>query len=205
MPHKKIHAVIRKHAPKAFQSSKDKFHFKYPELFFLILSIFFAYLFFSNSEIFSWVSNLFATDVYLGAFTAGILLAFGFTSAFGIGLFIALPPSNIFLISLMGGIGAMISDLIIFKVIRVSFKNEFEELKKTDVVRKINLIVKNHRHVVLRHYLFYAIAGIIIATPLPDEIGVSMLAGLTTIKPSIMTLISFVLHTMVIFLFLVLL
>ena len=35
-----------------------------------------------------------------------------------------------------------------------------------------------------------------IATPLPDEMGVSMLAGLTTIKPWRLAIISFILHAL---------
>jgi len=38
-----------------------------------------------------------------------------------------------------------------------------------------------------------------VATPLPDEIGVSMLAGLTTIKPFKLMIISFLLHASAVF------
>jgi len=37
-----------------------------------------------------------------------------------------------------------------------------------------------------------------IATPLPDEFGVGVLAGMTTIKPKILATISFLLHTITI-------
>jgi len=200
MPHKKIHAAIKKHAPKAFQSSKEKFHFKYPKICLLALSIVFAYALFSNGEVSSFVSKLGSLNIYLCALIAGILFSFGFTSAFGIGLFFALPPSNLFLIAFIGGIGSVISDLVLFKTIKFSFKDEFNELKKNSIISKINLIVKNNKHVLLRHYLLYALAGFLLAVPLlPDEIGVTMLAGLTTIKPSFMVTISFIIHTLMIF------
>jgi len=202
MPHKKIRAEIKRNAPKAFHSSKRKFGFKYPKLFLLTLSIILAYFLFTDSSSYSWVSELANLNSYLGAFVSGIFLAFGFTSAFGVGLLFALQPLNIFLAAFIGGVGATISNLIIFKTIKVSFREEFNELKKTEVIKKIELVVRNHRHVLLKHYILYAIAGIMIATPLPDEIGVSMLAGLTTIKPYMMALISFVLHTSTIFLIL---
>jgi len=53
--------------------------------------------------------------------------------------------------------------------------------------------------VLIRHYLLYVFAGIILATPLPDEVGVSMLAGLTTIKPMKLAIIGFILHSAAIF------
>jgi hypothetical protein len=202
MPHKRIRAAIKENAPKAFKSSRNKFRFKYPKLCLLLLSILLAYFLFSNNTFYSWASGLGNMNIYLGAFVAGILIAFGFSSVLGVGLFIILQPSNIFLAAFIGGLGAMISDLIIFKTIKVSFEDEFEELKKTNALKKIKAIVENNKHVLLKHYLLYAFAGITIATPLPDEIGVSMLAGLTTIKPSLMTIISFILHTSAIFLIL---
>ncbi|MFH1365129.1 MAG: hypothetical protein ABIH28_00920 [archaeon] len=202
MPHKKIRAAIKEHAPKAFQSSKKKFEFRYPKLFFLGLSILLAYFLFSNSVVFSWVSGLGETNNYLGAFIAGILIAFGFSSALGVGLFIVLQPANIFLVAFIGGIGAMVSDLIIFKTIKISFEDEFNELKKTKAIMKIRSIVKENKHVLIKHYLLYAFAGIMIVTPLPDEIGVSMLAGLTTVKVKVLAIAGFILHALTIFLIL---
>ncbi len=80
--------------------------------------------------------------------------------------------------------------------------NEFKELKKTKILQKTESIVKNKKSILIKHYLLYVFAGILIATPLPDEIGVSMLAGLTTIKPRKLAIISFTLHTFAIFLIL---
>ena len=42
----------------------------------------------------------------------------------------------------------------------------------------------------------YAFVGILIASPLPDEIGVIMLAGLTKINFKILAIISFILNTL---------
>jgi len=48
----------------------------------------------------------------------------------------------------------------------------------------------------IRIYLMYAFAGILIASPLPDEAGVTMLAGLTKISVKSLALISFILNTL---------
>jgi uncharacterized membrane protein YdjX (TVP38/TMEM64 family) len=47
-----------------------------------------------------------------------------------------------------------------------------------------------------RHYLVYAFAGLIIASPLPDELGVALLAGFTHIKPWKFAIISYVCNTL---------
>lgn len=195
MFHKKIHATIKKHAPQVYHSSRKKFHFRYPRMIILVLCIILAYLLFSNPFIFSYISRLEYANTYLCSFIAGILLAFGFSSALGVGLFVTLQPQNIFLATFLGGLGAMFADLILFKMIKNSFVEEFRELKKKGVMGKIEKIMNNHKHVLFKHYLLYAVAGIIIATPLADEAGVSMLAGLTTIKQNVLLVMSFVIHT----------
>jgi len=75
-------------------------------------------------------------------------------------------------------------------------------MKKTSVIKTINEAFNENIRVKIRHYFLYVFAGILIATPLPDEIGISMLAGLTTIKSKIFAIISFLLHAIFIFLLL---
>ena len=102
----------------------------------------------------------------------------------------------------MASLGSVLADIFIFKTIRLSFKKEFNELNHEKIVKTIKNAVEHNKNILIRHYLFYIFAGILIATPLPDEIGISMLAGLTTIKPLKLALISFVLHFIAIFIIL---
>ena len=88
------------------------------------------------------------------------------------------------------------TDLLIFNVIKISFNDELQRLKKTKIMREIKEIIKKDLGKRLQHYLLYVFAGILIATPLPDEAGISMLAGLTHIKQKILAPISFILHTL---------
>ncbi len=81
--------------------------------------------------------------------------------------------------------------------------NEIKELKRTKMLHKIRKMIYSNKHVLVRHYMLYVFAGIVIATPLPDAIGISMLAGLTSIKSLKLTIISFILHTSVILLILI--
>lgn len=200
-PHKRIHKLIRKHHPQSVKKVKKILTFKYPKLLLMIILILFAYSLFTRPFISEWIET-FNSFSYFGVFIAGILIAFGFSAPFGIGLLIKLNLSNVLLATILGGIGGMIVDLIIFKTAKLSFMDEFKRLEKTKVIKKIEDIVKKNKHVVVVHYLLYIFAGLLIATPLPDEIGISMLAGLTTIKPVPLAIISFLLHSLFIFLML---
>ena len=80
-------------------------------------------------------------------------------------------------------------------------EDEFKRLEKTKAIKKIKSIVKKHKHVLVMQYIMYLFAGIILLTPIPDEFGVSMLAGFATIKPINFAIVSFLLHSAGIFLF----
>ncbi|MBI2045507.1 hypothetical protein HYT23_05605 [Candidatus Pacearchaeota archaeon] len=164
--------------------------FHYPKSFLLIIAILTAYLLFKNSSISSWINSL-ESITYLGTFIAGMLLAFPFS----VGFFLALNQPNILQTAIIGGFGALMADLLIFNIIKVSFNDEFQRLKETEIIKDIDKIIKKDFGKRLEHYILYAFAGILIATPLPDEAGMSMLAGLTHIKQKVLALISFVLHT----------
>jgi len=154
----------------------------------------FAYLIFSMSIVANYFSNL-GKFSYFAVFLFGLLFSFGFTTPFSVGFFLTLDAHNIFLTGLIGGIGAMIADLFIFKFVKISFQDEFEKLKREKLAKKIDLVLEHTFGKKLMHYLMYAFAGIIIASPLPDEAGVTMLAGLTHIKEHWLAIISFVCNT----------
>ena len=77
---------------------------------------------------------------------------------------------------------------------------EFESLKNTRIFKSIIIEIEKDINKKIRNYLLYIFMGIVIASPLPDEIGVTMLAGLTKIKQKYLILISFILNTIGIFL-----
>lgn len=166
------------------------FHFPYRKLLILAVLSLFAYFIFRNPDVRGFVSSLGELE-YLGVFIGGLLFTFGFTTPFAVGFFIILNPANPLLVALIGGIGAVVGDLLIFSLIRFSFMDEFRRLEKTDVVQGIRKEMKMHLSHRARLYILYALVGLIIASPLPDEAGVIMLAGLTNIKPKIMIAISF--------------
>jgi len=85
--------------------------------------------------------------------------------------------------------------LIIFHTIKISFEDEFKKLRNSrPIVRIMNLFERSINEKI-KVYLMYAFAGILIASPLPDEAGVTMLAGLTKISAKNLAITSFILNT----------
>ena len=153
-----------------------------------------SYFIFSNKTADIFISNLGNLN-YLGAFIAGLLFSFGFTTPFAIGYFITLNSNNIFILAIIGGFGALLSDLLIYKLIKMSFMSEFYELEKTKTFKELKHLFTHYTKHKIRIYLLYIFSGIIIASPLPDEIGVTMLAGITHIKTRALALTSFLCNT----------
>ena len=174
---------------------KRLFRFKYPKITILILAVIAAYYIFRNPEVSYFFSNLGELS-YLGIFIAGFFFSFGFTAPLAISLFLLANPENILLAAIVGGTGALLADLSIYKIIKFSFMDEFNELENTHPIKKLNKIISNSISHKIKVYLMYFLAGIIIASPLPDEVGVTMLAGLSHIKAVTLSLISFVLNTL---------
>ena len=177
------------------------FSFRYPKLAILALMIIVAYFVFSNDYVRGIVDGLNGLT-YLGIFIAGVFFSFGFSTPFAIGFFVTSSPESIFLASIVGGIGAMFSDLFIFHFVRFSLMDEFNRLENTAVIKSARNEMKRDFRKKIRNYILYFFAGIIIASPLPDEIGVSMLAGLSDVKANILMMISFAMNAFGIFIML---
>lgn len=181
------------HKSRKKKSLKLLFRYHYKKLTILVLSIILAYYIFNIPEITSLVGDLSKTN-YIGVFIAGIFLAFGPTAPFAAGFFITYEAESILIASIIAGLGSLLADMFLFRFIRASFLDEFQELEKTKVIKIIQKNFHSKPFHKLKTYLFYSIIGILIASPLPDEIGLSMIAGLTHIKAKPLAVISFILH-----------
>lgn len=180
---------------------KRLFKLKYPKLIFLALMIIFAYLLFSNLQMDNFLMG-FENLQYASMFIAGMIFAFGFTAPFAIGFFLISNPQNPFFAAVVAGLGAMLCNLILFSFLRISFMNEYKRLEKTKPIQVFESLMKKEFSHNMRVHLLYAFAGLMFASPLPDEIGDIMLAGLPSIKKSIFALITFTLSTLGIYLML---
>ena len=169
--------------------------FKYPKFLLLFITFFIAYLLFYGRN-YSPLNDFIISTGYFGTFLAGVMFAYGFTAAPATAILLILAKEqNIFLAGIIGGLGALVADLIIFNFIRYSFADEIKKLSKEKIVKYFNGKLPS----ILKEYLLPVVAGFIIASPLPDEIGVSLLAAYKTISIRIFFVISYVLNTAGIF------
>ena len=171
---------------------------KYPKLLALAATFVFAYVVFSSARLLPLREFLAGTG-YAGTFAAGIMLVYGFTAAPAIAMLLVLAKTqNIYIASFIAGFGALIGDLVIFRIVRHSFADEVEKLSKEWAVDKIRSGIPGP----LMKYVVPAIGVLIIASPLPDEIGVAMLAASKNISAKLFSVLSFAFNTAGIFIIL---
>ena len=164
---------------------------KYPKFLLLFLTFIIAYLLFYERT-YQPFHDFVISLGYGGIFIAGALFAYGFTAAPATAIFLILAKEqNILLAGFIGGFGALIGDLIIFNFIRYSFADEIKRLSKEKAVLYINHKTPN----IFKKYLLPVVAGFIIASPLPDEIGVSLMAASGNISMKIFSIVSYMLNT----------
>ena len=175
--------------------NKKSFKLKYPKLLLLLITFVLAHIIFSGRN-FQPLNDVLSSLGYFGTFLAGILFVYGFTAAPATAiLLIIAKEQNIILAGLIAGLGALAGDLLIFRFIRHSFADETGELSKEKSLNYIN----NKIPKTLKKYSILTLAGFIIASPLPDEIGVSLLAVATTVSTKVFSVISYILNTAGIF------
>lgn len=180
---------------------KHFFRVRYPKLLILAFIIGISYFVFSAPAIQDFVLKVGGWG-YLGMLIGGMMFSFGFSTPIAIGLFFTLHPQNIFLASLVGGLGALMSDLLIYKFVKISLMDEFEMLEKSRPMIYIEKKMSLNKLGKFKSYVSFLLAGFVIASPLPDEIGVGMLAGFNQVNAKILSLLSFFFNSLGIFLML---
>ena len=164
---------------------------KYPKLLLLILTFVVAYFMFSGKAFLPFRSALVSLS-YVGAFISGFFFTYGFTSAPATAMLLILAKEvNVPAAGFIAGLGALAGDLVIFKIVRYSLADEIKRLSKERVFGVINHRIPR----LFRKYAVATFAGFIIASPLPDEIGVSLLAGATKISTGVFSIVSYLLNT----------
>ena len=180
---------------------KRLFIFSYPKLTLYVIAIICAYFVFQIPSVLSFVSS-FDSWIYLPVFFGGLLYSAGFTTPIATGFFLALNSSDIYTAAFVGGLGALIADMGIFSFMRLSFMDEFKLLKRNSLIKHIISGIETIVPKKLRSFLVYVLVVIIIASPLPDELGVALLAGFTKVHPYGFAMMSYIGNTLGIYLLL---
>lgn len=132
----------------------------------------------------------------LGAFIAGLF----FTSAFtilpaGVALAEIAQSNSLILVSFIGAAGAVVGDMIIFRFVRDHLLDDFIYLiQQNSHKSRIKHIFRSR----IMRFSLALLGGIMIASPLPDELGLTLL-GMSKVKTNLFIPISFVFNFMGIF------
>ncbi len=168
---------------------------KYKNLTILFFSLVAAFILSRYEPFHNFLLNLGELG-YIGAFIAGILFVFTFTIATGaVILFVLAENLSPVEIGIIAGLGGVVGDFIIFRFIKDNLIVEiipiYRELGGSHITKTL--------HTKYFSWTLPVIGAIIIASPLPDEIGVSLM-GISKMKTYQFLLVSFVLNAIGIFL-----
>ncbi|OGH21373.1 MAG: hypothetical protein A2958_01050 [Candidatus Levybacteria bacterium RIFCSPLOWO2_01_FULL_38_13] len=171
-------------------------HLKYKNLSLLGVSLIIAVILFRLESFHQFLLGL--GDLgYIGAFIAGILFVSTFTVATGGVILLVLSEKlSPVEIGIFAGLGAVLGDFTIFRFVRDNLAGELKAI--------YNHIDHNNHLVRILHtkyfsWTFPVFGAIIIASPLPDEIGVSLM-GISRMKTYKFLILSFILNASGIFL-----
>jgi uncharacterized membrane protein YdjX (TVP38/TMEM64 family) len=176
---------------------------RYPKfLLLLLLSYIFAYLLIYGTS-FKPITGFILSLGYLGYFILGLFYAYGFTAAPSAAILLLIAKQgNLIQAVFISGIGALTGNLLMFLFIRYSFSDEIELISKEKLIK---FILKLEKKIFGRFqkYLLTCFAGFLIASPLPTEIGVSLLASSKKISIKRFMLFAYLLHSIGIFIILI--
>lgn len=161
------------------------------DLFIISFSIIVAVILVKTDAITNLINS---TEEYkiIGSFIAGIFYTSIFTVAPASAAVIEIAQkTNPLLIALVGGFGALLGDYMIFKYIKDNVSGYI-----TSIARKIR-----HESILeskIFSFSFALIGAVIVASPLPDEIGLALM-GITKMRTIYFVPISYLLNSIGIF------
>lgn len=158
--------------------TKKRVHFMV-DIFFVAVSVL-AAVWLAKSGILE--NNLTGKNFLLESFIAGLFFTSAFTTAPAITALgiIAKSSGHILPIAIIGGLGALLGDLIIFSFIRDRLSEDI-----FFVLGKEGKQVRHLFHIRLFRWFTFLFAGFIIASPLPDELGLALM-GISKTRASLL-------------------
>jgi membrane protein DedA with SNARE-associated domain len=161
-------------------------HWRYPNITLLVISLIFAAVLLR----YNWLEPLMGplgSISYIGVFIVGFFFVSTFTVAPAAAILFAFSQDlHPFLVAIVGGAGAMLGDWLAYLFIKDRLLAELNPLfKALHIYRRVNLL-----HSKYFAWLAPVAGAIVIASPLPDELGLSLL-GLTKMSRTRFLLLAF--------------
>lgn len=130
---------------------------------------------------------------FLDSFIAGMFFTSIFTTAPAIVALsgIAQSSQSVLLVAIFGGLGALCGDLIIFRFMRDRLGEDIMRLIKNSGNGRLRSIVR----LKFFRWLTFFLGALVIASPLPDELGLTMM-GFSKTKISLFIPVSFILNSL---------
>ncbi|MBI2614049.1 MAG: hypothetical protein HYW62_04735 [Candidatus Levybacteria bacterium] len=170
--------------------------YKYKGLTLIAISILITIFFSGDESLNQNISDVSRSIPIFGSFIAGILYVSASTVVFGVLLLLGLSKTLSALeIATFAGLGAVVANFVLFRFFKGNLIGEI-----TPIYNKLG---GGHVTELMHHKYFRwslpIVGAIIIASPFPDELGISLM-GLTQIKTYQFVLLSLVLNITGIFL-----
>ncbi|MFA6397583.1 MAG: hypothetical protein WDK96_01895 [Candidatus Paceibacterota bacterium] len=128
---------------------------------------------------------------YFGIFISGMFFTSVFTTTPSIVLLSDFAiETNIIIVAIFGGMGAVFGDYLIFRFIKDRVSRDINYIVGVSGKKRLPHIFKTK----LFHWFLPFLGAIIIASPIPDEIGITML-GLSKVNTKVFLLISFLFNS----------
>ncbi len=177
---------MRLYNPFGFFTRKHLKSFRYKNLTLLGISLIIAGILYENESFHTFLLHLGGWG-YVGAFFAGILFVSTFTAATGILILLVLAEQlSAIELGIIAGLGAVVGDLIIFRFIKDDLISEVEPIYEQFGGGHVTKLLHSRYF----SWTLPVIGAVLIASPLPDEIGISLL-GLSKMKTYQFIVLSF--------------
>lgn len=174
---------------------------KYPVLPVLILLIIISIIISYIPFVIEFIQNTGGTN-YLSFFIVGFLTPLGVLTPFAATFFINTKIDNIITSVLLAGLGAVLCDSIIFYLLKKLFSKKSSS-KEMQLLKLKGFFSDNWVGRKIITYAFFALAGWIIAAPLPDSIGEKLISIVSKLNAIEFILLSFLVNTSMITFFVI--
>ncbi|OGG72721.1 hypothetical protein A3A38_03610 [Candidatus Kaiserbacteria bacterium RIFCSPLOWO2_01_FULL_53_17] len=158
-------------------------------LFLIVVSLYVAFELYRTGAIEAWVLTA-SLHIIPGSFIAGIFFTSLFTLAPATIVLVEIAHvSDPFIVAAIAAAGAVLGDLFLFMFVRDSVSNNIPMLLNGTQRRHLKALLKHP----LLHWLLPAVGALIIASPLPDELGLALM-GFSRIKLAVFIPISYAMN-----------
>lgn len=163
------------------------------DLLFVCVSVVLAFLLVRSGTLHELLASV-RSVAFFGPLVAGLFFTSAFTTPIAIVVLaemsLSIPvPMPILHVALLGAVGALAGDLVIFMFIKDTFGRDLRDYLKVHPHRKLQKFF----HLRLFRWLTPVLGALIIASPLPDELGLAMM-GVARIKLRVLIPISLTLN-----------